>query len=96
MSVINSYLGLIAAAMAHTGCSLYLGEVGRGRKKARKGWRDTRKGRTAPAATAVALLYSYTTLLSVPSFLSVSRKNRKSAAPEKYYGRDFMAAGCTH
>jgi hypothetical protein len=32
---------------------------------------------------------------SVPSFLSVSRKNRKSAAmPKKYYERVFMAAGC--
>lgn len=61
-------------------------------KKARKGGRHE-KGR-ATGAAAVALLYPCSTL-SVPPFLSVSRKNRKSAAPKKYYERDFMAAGCT-
>lgn len=96
MSVINFYLGLIAFAIVvhyHRCLPLSLGAEksateahGKESKKGRE-TREREGHRRGGRRFIIPLLY--------PPFLSVSRKNRKSAAPKKYYERDFMAAGCT-
>lgn len=76
MSVINFYLGLIAAAMA-VRYHRVLALSRRGRKSATEAWaKESKKGRETrekggpPAATvaAAALLYPYTTLHSFIPF----------------------------
>jgi len=58
-------------------------------KESKEGRGNTRKG--GPPARRPS--FYYTPALH-PPFLSVSRKNRKSATPKKYYECDFMAAAC--
>jgi len=85
--------GTLPSSVSCRGEGRYRQTSGGRRKRGRAA--DTRKGGPPRSGCRFIMTPALPAVSSEPSFLSVSRKNRKSAAtPKKYYERVFMAAGC--